>query len=125
MTYEYNPNYAVHPGSLIVEALDNRGKTQVWLAATTGYTPKHINQVLTEVKPVHAKMAVEVEWALGIPRFAEMLMAMQGKYDVFNARKAIYERANAMREFIEQLPGDADAAGQGGPADEHGAGDAG
>jgi len=85
---EFEPDWAVHPGELLRETLDDHKLSQVWLARQTGTTPKHVNQVVRGRVPVTAAFAVAVAVALGRKRgWAQTLTRMQADYDVFHAWK--------------------------------------
>jgi addiction module HigA family antidote len=77
----FDPDYVVHPGRVIAEALAEQGMTQHTLAQRTGYTQKYISQVVgTCIVPLTAEAAVRIGNVLGIsPR---LLARMQADYDV-------------------------------------------
>ena len=68
----------VHPGETIKEILDERIMTQEELAIRTGYSPKHINEVVRGKKDISSEFANRLEYALGIP--AHFWMNLQGIY---------------------------------------------
>jgi HTH-type transcriptional regulator/antitoxin HigA len=81
------PDWAVHPGEVIEEALAERGWPQNYLADLIGYSAKHLNQVVRGRVRLHAPMAVEIEKHLGLS--ARLLMRMQADYDVWNAERVL------------------------------------
>lgn len=69
----------VHPGETIKEILDERIMTQEELAIRTGYSPKHISEVVRGKKDISSEFANRLEYALSIP--AHFWMNLQGIYD--------------------------------------------
>lgn len=69
----------VHPGETIKEILDERIMTQEELAIRTGYSPKHISEVVRGKKDISSEFANRLEYALDIP--AHFWMNLQGIYD--------------------------------------------
>ena len=97
--YRYHPDYATHPGELIVEMREEAGLKQSHLAGAARISPKHLCQVEKGVKPLTARVAVEIEIALG-KRCADTLMAMQGYYDVHAERAAQRARVVAISSLL-------------------------
>ena len=69
----------VHPGETIKEILDERIMSQEELAIRTGYSAKHISEVVRGKKDISSEFANRLEYALGIP--AHFWMNLQGNYD--------------------------------------------
>ena len=69
----------VHPGETIKEILDERIMSQEELAVRTGYSAKHISEVVRGKKDISSEFANRLEYALGIP--AHFWMNLQGNYD--------------------------------------------
>lgn len=88
MTREY---LVTHPGRVIRAMLDERSMTQQQLAGLCRITTKHLSHLVTGKAPLSARVAVDIELALGV-WCAGALMRMQADYDVANAR-AQRERA--------------------------------
>lgn len=74
-----SPELIVHPGETIKELLEDKGMTQEELATRTGYTPKHVSEIISGKKNISAKFANTLEYALGIP--TEFWINLQGIYD--------------------------------------------
>jgi HTH-type transcriptional regulator / antitoxin HigA len=87
MTTDFQPDWRVHPGETLAEALDERGITQTYLAWATGYSLKHVNRVIKGHHPINATMAVRLEDVLGAPS-AEFWLRYQMAYDLHAAREA-------------------------------------
>lgn len=69
----------VHPGETIKEVIEERNMTQEELAIRTGFSPKHVSEVLNGKKGISSKFANSLEYALGVP--AEFWINLQGIYD--------------------------------------------
>lgn len=97
--HAYNPDCAVHPGGAIAELLEEIGMRQAHLAGACRVSPKHLNQVVRGVKPLHATLAVAIEFSTG-RRVADVLMTMQARYDVHRERQRRATEAQAMADYF-------------------------
>lgn len=101
-TYPYEPDYAVPPGELIADFLDEEGMTQVELARRLGVTPKHINQIVAGTASLSSELAILIERVSGIP--ARMLNSMEADYQDHQARQREADKLAADVEWLDQLP---------------------
>ncbi len=62
---EFAPDWIASPGDTIADVLEERGWTQVELAKRTGFTAKHINQLLKGDAPITQDTAAKLEKVLG------------------------------------------------------------
>lgn len=76
---------SVHPGEVIRETLRDRKVKQVELARRTGYTAKHVSQVIHGRATISADFALAVTEVLGIP--AHTLLRMQADHSLWEAAK--------------------------------------
>ena len=68
------------PGETIIEIMENKGISQVQLSKKTGFTTKHINEVLKGKKKISSDFAIAVANALDTdPHF---LINLQATYDI-------------------------------------------
>ena len=68
------------PGETIIEIMENKGITQVQLSAKTGFTKKHINEVIKGKKKISSDFAIAIANALDTdPHF---LLNLQATYDI-------------------------------------------
>lgn len=81
----FRPDWRVHPGETLQEALDERGMSQSYLSFATGYTPKHINQICRGKVPITTEVALALEAELEIS--AEFWLTYQMHYDLHLARE--------------------------------------
>lgn len=82
----WRPAWAVHPGEILQEEINERGITQTAFAETLGYTLKHLNQVCRGHVRISASAALRLEEALGIS--AEMWLGLQMAWDLHQLRAA-------------------------------------
>jgi HTH-type transcriptional regulator/antitoxin HigA len=64
---EFKPDWALPPGDLLRQVLDQRGFQQNELAERSGLSPKHINQIVKNHIGITGDIAVRLERALGTP----------------------------------------------------------
>ena len=69
----------VHPGETIKELLNDKNMNQEELAIRTGYSAKHISEVLSGKKSISSKFANSLEYVFNIP--TEFWINLQGIYD--------------------------------------------
>ena len=69
----------VHPGETIKEVIEDRNMTQEELAIRTGYSAKHVSEVISGKKSISSRFANSLEYALNIP--TEFWINLQGIYD--------------------------------------------
>lgn len=99
---EFRPDYVVSPGTVLRAELDARGLTQADLATRTGLSPKHVNQVVQDVAPLSAEVALLLERTLGVPsRIWNVLESRQR--EVTTKKKAQQELA-AHADWLNQFP---------------------
>ena len=72
-------DFIIHPGETIKEALEERNMSQEELAVRTGFSPKHISEVVNGKKGISPKLAKGLEYAFDVPM--EFWIDLQGLYD--------------------------------------------
>lgn len=81
----------MHPGETLQEVLDERKMSQSYLAFATGYSQKHINQIVKGHVSITVPMALALERELpGIS--AEFWLRYQMAYDLHAAREQYQQR---------------------------------
>jgi HTH-type transcriptional regulator/antitoxin HigA len=95
----YHSNYAVHPGSTLEDELDYLGMSQVELAARSGLTKKHINEIINKKASISPETALKFEKVLGLK--GSFWLAYQRNYDEATAR---IEADNHLEKELELLP---------------------
>lgn len=69
----------IHPGETIKEVLEEKEMSQEELAIRTGFSPKHVSEVVNGKKGISPSFAKSLEYALGLP--TSFWINLQGKYD--------------------------------------------
>jgi len=65
--YSYEPDYVTEPGETLQETIDGLGISQRELAARTGFSTKHINQLISGEKRISPEAALRLEKVTGVP----------------------------------------------------------
>ena len=89
------PNYCVHPGTIIKSILMSIDKTQQWLADEMGVKKTIISDLVRGKRNVTANLAKEIEKATGYK--AKYLLAQQNEYDLFVLRQEEEKRAESIK----------------------------
>ena len=100
--YGLSLDLIVHPGETIREVIEDKNMSQEELAIRTGYSAKHISEVLSGKKGISSKFANALEYALGIS--TEFWINLQGIYDkeIIELEK-INEISEEEYSILEQL----------------------
>lgn len=72
-------DFIIHPGETIKEFLEERNMNQEELAIRTGFTPKHVSEVVNGKKDISAAFAKSLEYVFGAPM--SFWINLQGIYD--------------------------------------------
>ena len=95
----------IHPGETILDVLEERGLTQVELAARTGVTPAYISNVISGKKNISANFAMSLEYALGVPK--SFWLNLQANYDAelleYNEEHTITEEEKNVRKKLAEV----------------------
>jgi len=98
---QFNPDYAVPPGDILQEWLDEQGLTQAELAQRMGRAKKTINEIIKGVAPITAETSLQLEKVTGIE--ASFWNSMEVAYRSFRARqqerKTLGSEANWLVKF--------------------------
>ncbi|MFM8474512.1 MAG: HigA family addiction module antitoxin [Planctomycetaceae bacterium] len=65
--FPFDPDYVTEPGDVLLETTEGLGITQKELAARTGFTAKHINQLIRGVARISPETALRLEKVTGVP----------------------------------------------------------
>ena len=71
--------FIIHPGETLKEVLENNNMLQEELAERTGFSPKHISEVVNGKKGISPKLAKSLEYVFGIS--STFWINVQGIYD--------------------------------------------
>ena len=84
--FPFDPDYVTEPGDVLLETTEGLGITQKELAARTGFTAKHINQLIRGVARISPETALRLEKVTGVP--ASFWNHLETKYQERKARIA-------------------------------------
>lgn len=80
----WEPDWCVHPGEHLLDELDERGWRQTDLVQMTGFTAKHVNQVIKGKAHTGPAFAIALSDAFGTS--AQLWMNLQANWDLANER---------------------------------------
>lgn len=72
-------DFIIHPGETIKEVLEERQMNQEELAIRTGFSPKHVSEVVNGKKGISPSFAKSLEYVFGMP--VSFWINLQGIYD--------------------------------------------
>lgn len=100
--YTYAPNLVLPPGDTLLEVLEERGMTQAELAARTGLSTKHINQIAKGRAPVTTETSLLLERATGVT--ARVWSNLEIAYREHTYRIEEAARLEHDLEWLDSLP---------------------
>jgi len=83
-------NYAVHPGEILGDTLEDYGITQKELAGRTGVTPKHINEIIKGKSSISSGFAQKLAFVFDTS--TGFWLGLQKSYEEINARLSIEDQ---------------------------------
>jgi len=105
-TYEslaaFAPDWLAAPGETIAELLEERGWSQATFAARTGFTAKHINQLLKGEASITQQTALILETVLGST--ARYWLSLEAQYQEQLARRAAEKGFAGDAAWLKELP---------------------
>jgi len=96
------PDWAVPPGELLRAELESRQMTQADLAARTGLSAKHVNQVVKGLVPLSADTALLLERTLNVP--SRVWNAAEAQYRDSVTRRTARQRLNEHASWATGFP---------------------
>lgn len=100
--HRYEPDYALPPGDIISEHLEEHGMTQVEMARRLGITTKHMNQVIGGSASLSNELAIKLERVTGVP--ARFWNSLEANYQDFLAREREEVDLSADIPWLDELP---------------------
>ncbi|MEX0701795.1 MAG: HigA family addiction module antitoxin [Planctomycetales bacterium] len=100
--YAYEPDYVTEPGEILQETIDSLGIKQKELAARTGYSPKHINQLIKGIKRISPEAALRLEKVTRVP--ARFWNNLEAQYQERKARLADCESSPGDLAWLREVP---------------------
>jgi len=99
---QYSPDYAVPPGEILIETLEERGMTQVELAERTGRKKKTINEIVKGKAPITPETAIQLERVLDVP--SSFWNNLERDYQAGLARLEEKKRLEDQIDWLKNLP---------------------
>ena len=100
-TIEFDPDLAASAGDLLLVRLEQLSMSQSDLAARTGLSGKHINQLIKHGVAVSPHVANSLELATGVA--AEIWAAVDAAFQARRARAGVDERLEESLEWLDQF----------------------
>jgi plasmid maintenance system antidote protein VapI/Zn-dependent peptidase ImmA (M78 family) len=97
----FKPDYATSAGAYLQIVLDELGMTQADLAARTGLSSKHINQIIKRGLTISPETATQLEYATDVP--AETWAGLDARHQAFLARGRAAERFSTSLEWLDRF----------------------
>jgi HTH-type transcriptional regulator / antitoxin HigA len=94
----YEPDYATHPGELLLEAIEERNMTQLDLARHTAISTKHLNQIIKGKASITAETALRLEQVLGTS--AKYWNNLQANFDDHRVRLEARHQADEVADWV-------------------------
>ena len=100
--YRYEPDYVTEPGETLQETIESLGISQKELADRTGFTAKHINQLISGAKRISSDAALRLEKVTGVS--ARLWNNLESNYQERKAR--LEDRAASVQdlEWLKSIP---------------------
>lgn len=98
----YQPDHAIPPGETLRSTLGDLGMTQADLAARTGLSLKHVNQIAQGIAPITHDTALLLEKVTGVS--ARTWNSLEATYRDRLARSDDRESLVADRTWLDELP---------------------
>lgn len=100
--HRYAPDLVLPPGETLVEVIAERGMTQAELAARTGLSAKHINQIVKGIAPITPDTALLLESTTGVS--ARVWSNLEIAYREHESRVEQAARLQADLGWLDELP---------------------
>jgi len=101
-TYQYKPDYAVHPGEILEETLESRNMKKIDLAERCSLSAKTVSQIIGGKAPITAETAIQLERVLSVS--ANVWSNLDTNYRLFQARLAARKETSKYRKWLEKFP---------------------
>jgi len=98
---EYLPDFVSHPGTTLIEALDERGMSQADLSRRLGRPKKTVNEIIQGKAAITSETALQLEKVLDIP--SSFWVNRQRNYDEFIARVEDRVRIEKYLDWIDNF----------------------
>ena len=97
----FRPDYTAPPGGYLALILKQRGMTQADLAARTGLSSKHINQLVKGAATLSPDTAAQLEYATDVP--AEIWARMDASYQAHAALQKVRRKLGDTLDWLDRF----------------------
>ena len=94
--YKYEPNYAVTPGEIFLDVLEQRGISQAQMARRLNVDVNTLNRFMRGETTLTYDMALKLEQTLGVP--ASLWLNTETNYRLCKKRRDVYCRTQSKPE---------------------------
>jgi addiction module HigA family antidote len=98
----FNPDWLSAPGETIADLLEEKGWSQTELATRTGFTRKHINELVAGKAALTPETALKLESSLG--GSARFWLAREAQFREAAVRRAAVQSLDAEADWLRELP---------------------
>src|SRR5437879_6414316 len=98
----WQPDWALNPGEILAEALEERSMTQVELARRMGRPLKTVNELVKGKQAITPDTAYQLELVLGVP--ARFWSNLQREFDHAAIRAKQAARLQPLLKWTEHFP---------------------
>jgi HTH-type transcriptional regulator/antitoxin HigA len=99
---DFQPDWVSSPGETIEDILDERSWTKAEFARRTGFTRKHVNEIVKGRAPITVETAERLSRVLGST--TEFWMVRDAQYRVAIDRKQSFRKAWAEASWLSEIP---------------------
>jgi HTH-type transcriptional regulator/antitoxin HigA len=99
---EFNPDWALPPGTLLREEIEALGMSQADLAQRAKLTQKHVSQVMTGTASLTPDVALAFERSLGLP--ARTLLLAEARYQSERSREDAFKELAEHEHWARRFP---------------------
>jgi addiction module HigA family antidote len=100
-TYPFRPDWAASAGEYLSIVLHDLGISQTELAARTGLSAKHVNQIIRKGASISPDVATQLEYVTGVE--AERWASLDAKYQAQVARQQTRGRLEQWVSWLDQF----------------------
>ncbi len=98
----FAPDWLSPPGDTIEDLLDERGWTKAQLAERTGFTAKHVNELVKGRAPISADAAERLSRVLGST--PDFWLVRDAQYQAAVERRRALDQARSESDWLDELP---------------------
>lgn len=98
----YQPDFVSHPGTTLIESLEEQSMSQAELSRRMGRPKKTVNEIIQGKSGITSETALQLEKVLGVP--ATFWVNRQRHYDEFVARSEERQRLEPAVDWLDNFP---------------------